>query len=145
MAIKSVSYDVITYVPQYGDNRTDPNPLEVDIHPLSRREADAYRKQIKFSQKKGFRGDFESNIRDVQKRQFTDNVRAVRNFLDGKTGEEIADVKQFYSEAPDDLIEEIFDAMLNASLLSEDDVKNSGSQSDSPSGGGIGPAEIAEK
>jgi len=98
---------------------------------LSRAEADAYRNQIKFKEQAGgFRDKrLQTNIRDVQKKQFTDNVYEIHNFLDWKTHKEITDIEEFYKKAPDDLVEEIFDAMLNASQLGEDEVKNSDSQS----------------
>lgn len=131
MALKSVPEESIDYIPSYGGNRTDKDPMWVKIHPLSRAEADSYRNQIKFKEQPGgFRQQrLQTNIRDVQRRQFIDNVQEIHNFLDYKTGKEISDVKEFYDKAPDDLVEEIFDAMLNASQLGEDEVKNSDSQS----------------
>jgi len=126
----------------------------VKIQPLTRAEADRYRNQITWNseQRRGFRQDkIKTNIREVQQHQFLDNVLEIHKFLDYETEKEITDVKEFYDRAPDDLVEEIFDAMLNASQLGDDEVKNSDSQSggsiqrvNSPKDKG-GIAETAEK
>ena len=131
MPLRSVPTDTIDYVPAYGGNRNDKDQMWVKIHPLTRGEADSYRNQIKFKESRGgFRqGRLETNIRDVQKKQFIENVMEIHNFLDYKTEKEITDVTEFYDKAPDDLVEEIFDAMLNASQLGEEEVKNFDSQS----------------
>jgi hypothetical protein len=131
MAIKSVPQDVVRYTPSYGRNREDEkNPTWVTLQPLSRRDADKYRRQIQTKRRKGFRDELDHNIFEVQRKQFTENVLEVHNFLDFKSGNEITDVEKFYDEAPDDLIQEIFDVMLDASLLSEEEEKNFKSLSD---------------
>ncbi len=124
MAIKSQPKREFIYVPEYGGNRNDGSPLWVKIRPLTRRESDQYRKQIRWWRKKGFRDQWESNLPDVEKRQFLDHVIEVHNFIDYETGEEITDVERFYNEAPDELITEIFNAMLDASTFSEEQLKN---------------------
>lgn len=133
MAIKSVPEETVDYIPVYGGNRNEKEEEQtwVRIKPLSRAEADSYRNQIKFKEQRGgFRQQrLETNIREVQKKQFLDNVFEVHNFLDYKTNKEITEIEEFYKKAPDDLVEEIFDAMLNASQLGEDEVKNFESQS----------------
>jgi len=148
MALKSVPEETIDYIPAYGGNRNDKEEEQmwVRLKPLSRSQADAYRAQIRFKEQRGgFRQQrFETNIRDVQKKQFLDNVTEVHNFLDYKTDKEITDVGEFYAKAPDDLIEEIFDTMLNASQLGEDEIKNFGSQSAGSSRGKTGTAETAK-
>jgi len=156
MAIKSVPKETVDYIPAYGGNRDDKpdEQMWVKIQPLTRAEADRYRNQITWNseQRRGFRQDkIKTNIREVQQHQFLDNVLEIHKFLDYETGKEITDVKEFYDRAPDDLVEEIFDAMLNASQLGDDEVKNSDSQSggstqrvNSPKDKG-GIAEIAEK
>lgn len=147
MPLKSVPEEAIDYIPSYGGNRTEKDPMWVKIHPLNRADADAYRNQIRFKEQKGgFRQQrFETNIREVQKKQFLDNVLEIHGFLDWKTNEAIANIEEFYKKAPDDLVEEIFDAMLNASQLGEDEVKNSASQSGGLSKAKTGIAETAEK
>jgi len=145
MALKSVPQETIDYIPSYAGNRDDKDPMWVRIQPLNRKEADYYRNQIQFtdqSQRGGFRqrGGMKTNIREVQKKQFTENVVEIHGFVDFKTDAEITDIKEFYDKAADDLIEEIFDAMLNASQLGEDEVKNSESQS-----GGSNPRRSTPK
>ena len=129
MAIKSVSKRPIKYIPAYAGNRESENPLWVLITPLTRAEADAYTQSTRFQQKKGFRGEWESNAVQVQKRQFLDNVKEVHNFIDAETGEEITSVLRFYEEAPFDLIEEIISVLLDISQLGEEERKNLSSQS----------------
>jgi len=147
MALKSVPEETIDYIPAYGGNRDDKDPTWVRIQPMNRKEADIYRKQIEFKDRGGgFRGQgrLRSNVNEVQRSQFVDKVLEIHNFLDYKTGKEITDVKEFYDIAPDDLVEEIFNAILNASQLGEDEVKNSDSQSAGSSKGKAGTAETAK-
>ena len=150
MTLKSVPKETMDYIPAYGGNR-DEKPDEqmwVKIQPLTRAEADRYRNQITWSneQRRGFRQDkIKTNIREVQQKQFMDNVVEIHGFLDYETEKEITDVKEFYDRAPDDLIEEIFDAMLNASQLGEDEVKNSGWRFGGQSKAETGTAKTVEK
>ena len=149
MAIKSVTEETIDYIPKYAGNRMQRDYLWVKIHPLTRAEADRYRDMIVLEdQGGGFRqGRVKSNVRKIQRRQFCENVYEVHNFVHWKTQEEITAIDEFYEKAPDDLIEEIFDAMLNASILGEDEVKNSASQSGSSKAeeAETGTAETATK
>lgn len=124
MTIKSTSREPVIYVPAYDGNRDDEKPLSVVITPLSRQEADKYTKSTSFTQKKGYRGEWESNAVVVQKRQFISNVKEVHNFIDNESGEEITDIGRFYNEAPHDLIEEILTCILDESQIEEKERKN---------------------
>lgn len=125
MAIKSVPREPVSFTPAYNGNREDSNPLWIKLKFLTRGEADVYSQKTRFTQKKGFRGEWESNTSAIQKRQFLDNVLEVHNFLDSATNEEITEIDKFYNEAPFDLIEEITNAILDVSQLTEEDTKNS--------------------
>lgn len=147
MALKSVPEETIEYIPAYGGNRDDDDPTWILIQPMNRKESDSYRKRIEFKDRGGgFRGQgrLQSNVNEIQRNQFVDKVLEIHNFLDYKTGKEIADVREFYDVAPDDLIEEIFNAILNASTLGENEIKNSDSQSAGSSRGKVGAAETAK-
>jgi len=110
MAIKNIAKKEIDFVPAYAGNREDENPLIVTITPLSRGEADKYTRRVKYFQRPGSKGEWDSNVLDVQKKQFVDNVKGVSNFIDSETDEMIKDIGRFYDEAPHALIEEILDA-----------------------------------
>ena len=124
MAIKSVGKGDVVFVPAYAGNREDSNPLTVTIHPMSRGDADEYAKKTRYFQRPGNRGEWDSNALTIQKKQFIDNVKAVSNFLDADTNMEIVDVDRFYDEAPHPLIEEILEAILDASRLRDTEIKN---------------------
>jgi hypothetical protein len=124
MAIKNINKEEIVFIPAYSGNREDSNPLSVIIHPLNRGEADKYSKRMRYFQRQGSKGEWDSNALDVQKKQFIDNVKDVKNFLDSETGQEIKDIEQFYEEAPHPLIEEILEAILDISQLKDYEVKN---------------------
>jgi len=124
MAIKNISKREVVFVPAYAGNREDSNPLTVTIHPLNRGEADRYSKRMRYFQRQGSKGEWDSNALDIQKKQFTDNVKEVKNFLDDETGEEIKDIGRFYDEAPHPLVEEILEAILDISQLKDYEVKN---------------------
>ncbi len=124
MSIKSVSKGDIVFIPVYSGNREDENPLSVTIHPLNRCEADVYTKKLRYFQKQGVKGEWDSNALVVRKKQFTDNVKSVKNFIDSETNTEITDIERFYEEAPNQLIEEITEAILDVSTLKEVEIKN---------------------
>lgn len=124
MSIKSVAKGEVVFVPAYAGNREDSNPLTVTIHPMSRGDADEYAKKTRYFQRPGNRGEWDSNALTIQKKQFTDNVKAVSNFLDADGGAEITDVERFYDEAPHPLIEEILEAILDVSRLKDAEIKN---------------------
>lgn len=124
MAIKSVNKNDVTFIPAYAGNREDSNPLIVIIHSLSRAEADTYAKKTKYFQRAGSKGEWDSNALSIQKKQFCDNVKSVKNFLDSDSGEEITDIERFYDEAAHLLIEEIIEAIVDISQLKDNEVKN---------------------
>lgn len=124
MSIKSVSKGDIVFIPVYSGNREDENPLSVTIHPLNRCEADVYTKKLRYFQKQGVKGEWDSNALVVRKKQFTDNVKSVKNFIDSETGDEITDIERFYEEAPNPLIEEIIEAIIDVSTLKDVEIKN---------------------
>lgn len=124
MAIKSVTKGVISFIPAYSGNREDSNPLVVELHPMSRGEADVYAKKTRYFQRAGNKGEWDSNALTIQKKQFCDNVKSVKNFLDAETGEQIVDIEKFYDEAPHPLIEEIIEAIVDISSLKDNEVKN---------------------
>ncbi len=124
MSIRSVSKGDIVFIPVYSGNREDSNPLSVTIHPLNRNEADIYTKKLRYFQKQGSKGEWDSNALTVRKKQFLDNVKSVKNFIDDETGTEITDIERFYEEAPNQLIEEITEAILDVSTLKEVEIKN---------------------
>lgn len=124
MSIKSVSKNDVIFTPAYAGNREDSNPLTVTIHSLSRAEADIYAKKTKYFQRAGNKGEWDSNALIIQKKQFCDNVKSVKNFLDSDSGEQITDIEKFYDEAPHPLIEEIIEAIVDISSLRENEVKN---------------------
>ncbi len=122
--IKSVGKEEIEFIPIYAGNRDDKSPLSVIIHPLNRRDADIYAKKTKFFQRPGSKGEWDSNVLDIQKKQFLENVKSVKGFIDYETGAEITDVTRFYEEAPHQLIEEILGAIIDVSNLKDNEIKN---------------------
>lgn len=123
MAIRKVQTEPVKYVPAYGGNREDPDPLWVMITPLDREQADKYAKSTRFAKKKGFRDEWESNAISVQKKQFINNVKEVHRFLD-ESDTEITDILDFYNTAPQDLIEEIISCLLDNSQIEDIERKN---------------------
>lgn len=127
MAIKSVPREPVKFVPTFGGNRDEEeedSQTWVMISPLSRAESDKYTKQTKYNQKKGSKGEWESNALVIQKKQFTENVVEVHNYVDCESGEEITDIAQFYNSAPHAVIEEILDVILDSSQLEDEERKN---------------------
>ena len=124
MSIKSVSKNDVIFIPAYAGNHEDIKPLTVTIHSLSRADVDMYAKKTRYFQRVGSKGEWDSNLLVVQKKQFLDNVKKVTNFLDSDSGEEITDIEQFYDQAPHPLIEEIIEAIVDISQLKDAEIKN---------------------
>ncbi len=115
------------YTPQSCGNPNDPNPMTVEIHPLSHGEIMEYTGRITRGLKKGSRNQFEDNSDKVQEKQFCDNVKNIQHCEDGE--DIITDVKVFYHRMPFDIIKEIIGAMEDISVLNDAEKKASESQS----------------
>ncbi len=119
--------EYLKYIPAWNGNREKDYPITVEIKPLTRRDIQAYAKQIKRKLRKGFRDDFTDNAAEIQERQFFDNVGKIENLTNFLTHQAITTAEQLY-DAPGMtvLITEIIDAMEDASTLGPDEIKNSG-------------------
>ena len=132
-----ISFDedeVIEYV--FEGERASENPCSVLLRFVSYKKVQRYRKMIitDFAEKsdgvKNARRLSEIRIgveRDVQRKQFLENVVEVRNYF--IKGEEVKDPGRFYDTAPADLVLETIRAMEDAQQLSEGQRKNSSGQS----------------
>jgi len=121
--------DYAVYIPKYNGNDQDPDPMTIEVHPLSHGEVAKYGSKIERKAKRGFRGQETTNALAVQKLQFTENTRAIKNFiLYDENGEEeiVTESAVFYEKAPFPLVQEILEVMEEVSALTEAEEKNSG-------------------
>lgn len=104
--------DWVVYIPEAFDNRSDPDPVTVEIHWLSGEEYRRYRRQLIF---KAQHGDMKTNAEEINARIIEENVRNVQNYsVDGvplRTG------KDLFERGEPDFVEEILDAVSNISRL----------------------------
>ena len=137
----------VTYLPDVdnGDipNRKDPEPFEVDLIPMSGHqyaiaESEAGLGKISGG-KKGSKIDTRARTRKLFKKIFIDNVVAVRGYTAVKNGVVITptdgaslyDAIMHADEAESELIDEIVDAIRDASVLEEGRKKASAPSSES--------------
>jgi len=125
----------ITYVPEFDGNRLDDDPITVDIKPLTVREAQKTGGNVTA---KRVKGGFRTDAADINLRTFVSHVRNIRNLsINGKV---VTRPEELLETGLHELVGEIQEALTDASMLSEGDVKNL----PSPSGGSNGkPAGTA--
>ena len=139
--IPALEEDWVTYVPEFENNRGDPNPVTCEIHPISTEELRAYQRGA-ISGKQ----DPRANARRadaVAKRIFSERVRNVRNYVYGKpilTGADLYGAEQFIQD-------DVFQALTDLSTLTEGLLgklpSRSGSISPRTAGHGGGDAVVA--
>lgn len=119
------SEDIIEFIPE--DDRGDENPLVVKMTFVPYGKVKVYSEMIS-RRSKGVRNQAKlAEIqRDIQKKQFTDNVKEIENFfvIKDKKKVEIKDPGEFYEKAPADLIYEIIGAMEDSAKLTEGQREN---------------------
>jgi len=130
--------EVIKWIPPGEEN--DEKPFTVLIIHVSYKMVQKYSKMIAArvaAQSKGMRDMARlSEVRtaaeeEVQKIQFCENVKGIRNYFVG--GREITDAGEFYDKADTADVTEIIHAMESSAKLSEGQVKNSSGVSGGPS------------
>jgi len=123
-----ISFDkntLVDYVPEYGNNRTSVDPCIVRLRPVPYSKVQEY-SRILSARSTAAKGDvvkLTDTAREVQKKQFTENVESVSGYFVGDR--EVTDAECFYESADTDLIIEILRAMESMSKLSEGQRKNS--------------------
>lgn len=119
--------DWVTYVPEYNDNRTKPEgeQITVEILPLTVRESKKLSSSVTAKRVKG--GGFKTNQSEITLSMFHNHVRNIRNLV--WNGEPAVTAEDLMDTAYVDLAGEIEEAISDASILSEGDVKNLRSQS----------------
>ena len=119
------SEEVIEYIPE--DDRGDKDPLVVKMKFCPYGRVKFYSEMIG-RRSKGIRNPIKlAEIqREVQKKQFTDNIEGIENFfvMKGKKKVAVTEADEFYEKAPADLIYEIIGAMENDSKLTEGQIEN---------------------
>jgi len=94
---------------------TDPNPVTVEIRPLTAKQARTYERITVLKFRKSGEIDA-SNAEEVAKRIFTDNVRNVRNYSD-RDGHPIESGEDLWDRGEQELVAEVNAAIKNLSEL----------------------------
>lgn len=130
-----------TFVPEFDGNREDDDPITVEIKPLTVRETRKNASKITAERVKGYRNKVRTNQAEISTETLIRHVRNIKNLrFNGKqvtTGEELLDTGLM------ELAGEIEDAINDASILSEGDIKNLRPQSVGATAPGAGPATTA--
>lgn len=117
--------DWVTYVPDVDDNRSDPNPLTVEIHPMSAEEFRSFQRGIVSGKQKA-----SAQMARSQKavgRILAERVRNVRGYkCDGRV---ITTGAELYAYGEPVVYDDVFDAILNMSTLKEGLLGKSNSRS----------------
>jgi hypothetical protein len=110
--IKVSTSDWVTYIPNVDENRQDPNPLTVELHPMSAADVRAHQRAL--GSNKGSQ-NFMARSQQMWLEVFRTRVRNVQNYrFNGKdilTGEDL-----FNTE--DAIVNDVYEALTNMSILS---------------------------
>jgi hypothetical protein len=117
----------VTYMPEFDGNRDDPEPITVEILPMTVREAKTNASKITAERVKGFRNRIRTNQAEISTETFRRHVRNVRNLTFNGTAVTTAD--ELLDTNLVELVSEIEDVINDFSILNEGDVKNFRSQS----------------
>jgi len=103
------------FVPEYMDNRSDPDPLVLEIRYVSPERNMKYAEGVKM--KRRGREAKEGEYARISFKKFSENVRIKSGWiLDGKPS---TDIGLFFKWCPDDLRYEIDDAMSDYRILED--------------------------
>ena len=138
--------ELIEFMPEYGDNRSDDERCVVYLKFVPHSRIDEYRQMIRRKNKDNTNPARlgEVNI-SVQKKQFCNSVDRIKGYRDNK-GKEITTPEEFYNTAPSELIEELIQAMEDSFTLDKGQAKNfkrvsDGIESEAPSTAAVAPSE----
>lgn len=112
-----------TYTPEYSGNRLADEPMTVELHPMSRSEWQK-QKLAKVDQvSKSLRAAAQLTL-DTLRTRCRNPQRFFIRSVDAETGQdtgtrEVTDVGELLEYAPDELVSELYDAVMNASKLEE--------------------------
>ncbi len=106
--------DWVDYLPEIDGNREDDDPMVLEIHPMSSEQMRAFHRRM--DHKLGKAKDM-ARARKIIERLMAENVRNIRNYWVGRdeiiTGEELA------KHGETKVIDEVFDAITEVSVLKE--------------------------
>jgi hypothetical protein len=129
----NVSEDWVSYIPEIDNNREDPDPLCVELHPMSAEEHRAHQRGLVT----GKGQDIMARAHRITERIFKERVRNVRGYV--MHGKAITTGEELYKLGETDVIDDIMKALTNISTLSEGLLGKSKSQSVSPLPGTMPP------
>lgn len=118
--------DWITYVPEYDGNRERPESSQttVELLPLTVREAKSIAGAVTAKRMKG--GHFKTNQAELTTSMLLKHVRNFKNLSYGS--KKVTTIEEFLELPFNNLATELENAIQDASLLTEGDVKNLRSQ-----------------
>lgn len=123
MAIISFDRDfAVDYMPAYAGNRESDNPCVVRLKFVPYAKVQEYGRLLAIKAKAAGQEKLGEIGRDMQKRQFIENVESVSGYYVGSR--EVTDASEFYDTAPADLIFEVLKAMADSAKLNEGQRKN---------------------
>lgn len=132
--------DWVTYVPDVDDNRIDPDPLTVEIHPMSAEEWRSFQRGIAVGKPKGAYDRTEKAVRRILSERVRNICGYKANGVAIRTGAELFD----HGEPV--VYDDVFEAITNISTLSAGLLGKLKSRSASlpavtaTHGGGVAPA-----
>jgi hypothetical protein len=116
--LEAVAGEWVVYVPDIDDNRNDPDPLSVEILPLTAREM---REIVNVEAMRGRKsGDTAAAIASAQRKQFVAHVRNVKGYSLG--GRPVVEAQDLYDNGEPEVVSDVEAAIQNMSKLSEGDL-----------------------
>ena len=130
----------IIFIPEFDDNRDDPDPITAEIKPMTVREAQRRGGNVTA---KNTRDGIRTNAVDIRQQTFCGHVRNICHLRVG--GKDITTPEELLDTGLNALVDELDATITDASRLSEGDLKNCKVQSDGLVGRTAGTAGIVVK
>ena len=112
------------YQPEFGGNREDNDPLILDMHYASHSSNLKYADDLKTNRKGNAK---KGEVGRISALKFKDNIRVKAGFLiedDKKAVVPSTDIDYFWNWAPQELVDELNEAMQNMDILEAGNPKN---------------------
>ena len=106
--------DWTPYIPDVDDNKDDPEPVSVELHPLTAEENRAYQRGLVG---KRIGGNLIERSHKVQERIFRDRVRNVKNYR--VNGVPVLSGEDLFKRGEQAFIDDVYEALTNLSVLSK--------------------------
>jgi hypothetical protein len=107
--------DLVWYIPDVDDNRSDPEPLRVQLQPMLAHDWRAVERGM--GTPTGKKTNFVARAQAMMERVISSNVKAVENYSVGS--KQITTGEELFKHGEKDVVEDVYRALSDISLLND--------------------------